>query len=94
MKDITKIRLVTDCEKFFTEFEDEIKLFRHRVVLDPEGAPFNVTVDFREEENTVEASVECSVLSEKTYKITEKTEQFSNNISKIAKIKRIAKAAV
>lgn len=94
MKDITKIRLVTDCEKFFTEFEDEIKLFRHRVVLDPEGAPFNMTVNFNEEENTVEASVECSVLSEKTYKITEKTEQFSNNISKIAKIKRIAKAAV
>ncbi len=89
-----RIKLVTDCDKFATEFEDEIKLFRHKLTLDQDGAPFEVKVDFDEASCQVSVTVNCSELAKNCYQLSQKIEETSHKVAKIAQIKRIAKGAV
>ena len=89
-----KVALRTDEERFFTEFEDEIKLFRDRLELDKDGEIFDVSVEVDEQNGEVKVVVKCELLDEKSYKIVQKLEQFRDNIAKTAQIKRIAKSAV
>ena len=90
----TAIALTTNEERFFTEFEDEIKLFRHKLVLDKNGAPFEVNVCSDEQNGVVNVVVKCVLLSQNSYQLSEKSEQFRDNIAKTAFIKRVAKSAV
>lgn len=89
-----KVALRTNEERFFTEFEDEIKLFRDRLELDKDGEIFDVEVDVDDQNGFVKVVVKCVLLDAKSYEIVQKLEQFRDNIAKIAQIKRIAKSAV
>lgn len=93
-KDKIRITLKTDTDKFFTEFEDEIKLFRHKLELCEDGEVFWVGVHVDDESGQVSVTVKCDALSENCYEITQKLEQLRDNVAKIAQIKRIAKSAV
>ena len=89
-----KVALRTNEERFFSEFEDEIKLFRDRLELDKDGEIFDVSVEVDDQNGEVKVVVKCELLDKKSYKIVQKLEQFRDNIAKTAQIKRIAKSRI